>query len=290
MDLRKLEIFVQVAHLKNFSRAAEQLHMAQPPVSIAVRKLEEELGATLFIRDRRDLRLTVEGQRVLAQAEQILRQVDELAASVGELQGVLRGEIKLACPAMAGTYFLPKLLGQFLDLHPGLTASVTQAGTQKIEQMLLDDRIELGVVTNAEDNVALEVVPLVSEKMMLCVGEGNALRHKKQVTVSELSHQSMVLYESDYFIRQQFNQLCAEQRVEPDIRLQTNYLPLLMQLVKQNHGATIGLAMMAAQESGIFAVPLSPAVRVNLGIAVRRGRSISKAHQAFVEWLAAKAH
>ncbi|WP_439136165.1 LysR family transcriptional regulator [Pseudomaricurvus sp.] len=285
MDLRKLEIFVQVARLKSFSKAAQVLHMAQPPVSIAVRKLEEELGAKLLVRDKRTLTLTHEGETVLAQAEVILRQVDDLKETVGDYQGLLRGELNLACPAMAGTYLLPQLLGEFLDLYPGLTAAVTQAGTQKIEQLLLDDDIELGVVTSLENDKSLEVVPLVTETMMLCVGSNSPFRKRKSVDVAELAGESMVLYERDYFIRKSFDALCEDRDVVPDIRLQTNYLPLISKLVKQHHGVTVGLNMMAEQEPGIFAVPLQPVTYVNLGIARRKGRTISKANQAFVDWL-----
>lgn len=286
MDLRKLEIFVQVARLKNFSKAAQVLHMAQPPVSIAVRKLEDELGAQLLVRDKRTLSLTHEGETVLAQAEVILRQVDDLKETVGDYQGLLRGELNLACPAMAGTYLLPQLLGEFLDLHPGLTAAVTQAGTHKIEQLLLDDEIELGVVTLLEAHKSLDVVPLVAESMMLCVGSKSPLRERQSVDVTELSSVPMILYERDYFIRKSFDRICEDSGVVPEIRLQTNYLPLISKLVKQNHGVTVGLNMMAQQEPGIYAVPLQPETPVNLGIARRKGRTISKANQAFVDWLA----
>ncbi|MBU3069372.1 LysR family transcriptional regulator [Aestuariicella sp. G3-2] len=285
MDLRKLEIFVQVARLKNFSKAAQVLHMAQPPVSIAVRKLEEELGTELLIRDKRTLALTHEGETVLAQAEVILRQVEDLKETVGDYQGLLRGELNLACPAMAGTYLLPQLLGEFLDLHSGLTAAVTQAGTHKIEQLLLNDEIELGVVTSLEDHKNLDVVPLVTETMMLCVGSESPFRDRRSVAVSELAAVPMILYERDYFIRKSFDVMCEDRGVEPDIRLQTNYLPLISKLVKQNHGATVGLKMMAQQEPGIHAVPLEPAISVNLGIARRKGRTISRANQAFIDWL-----
>lgn len=285
MDLRKLEIFAEVARQRNFSRAAEKLHMAQPPVSIAVRKLEDELGAQLFVREKRDLQLTEEGREVLKRAEQIFVQMDELTHSVGRYQNLLKGQISLACPAMVGTYFLPQLLGSFLDQHAGLTASVTQAGTTKIEQMLLRDEIELGVVTLDEPNPELEIIALLAEPMVVCVGAKHPLRQYKQVTFDQLDGVSMILYERDYAIRQRFDQLCLTYGFTPEIRLQTNYLPLITKLVKQHHGATVGLSIMAQEEVGIFAVELKPQINIAMGIACRRGRAISRANQGFLEWL-----
>ena len=285
MDLRKLQIFVTVATEGNFSRAAEKLHMAQPPVSIAVRKLEEELGAQLLIRDTRQLELTAEGRDVLRQAQNILAQVDELAHSVGEYGQLLRGEISLACPSMVGTYYLPELLGEFLDLHQGLTASVTQTGTRTIERLLLASEIELGVITQDTPDPALEVIPLLTEQIYVCVGARHPLRKRKSLSLSELDQLPMVLYEPDYFIRQRLDLLCAQAHVAPDVRLQTNYLPLITKMVKQNHGATVALGMMAEQESGVFALSLQPPQPVSMGIAYVRGRQLSRANRGFVDWL-----
>ena len=285
MDLRKLQIFITVATEGNFSRAAEKLHMAQPPVSIAVRKLEEELGAQLLIRDKRQLELTPEGREVLQQAQSILAQVDELAHSIGQYSQLLRGEINLACPSMVGTYYLPELLGAFLDLHPGLTASVTQTGTRTIEQLLLAGEIELGVITQDSPDPALEVIPLLTEHIYVCVGARHPLRKQKSLELTDLHQLPMVLYEPDYFIRQRLDQLCAAQQVVPDVRLQTNYLPLITKMVKQNHGATVALGMMAEQETGVFALPLQPAQPISMGIAYMRGRQLSRANRGFVDWL-----
>lgn len=285
MDLRKLQIFVTVVIEGNFSRAAERLHMAQPPVSIAIKKLEDELGAPLLIRDRKQLALTVEGREVFEQAQRILQQVEDLSESVGEYSQLLRGEINLACPSMVGTYYLPEVLGKFLDPHPGLTASVTQAGTQKIQQLLLSGDIELGVVTMTDLDASLEVVPLLSESMCVCIGARHPLRKKSQLSVADLHQLPMVLYESDYYIRQRLDALCAAADVVPDIRLQTNYLPLIAKMVKQNHGATVALTMMAEQEAGLFSLPLLPLEPVEIGIAYRRGRRLARANRRFVDWL-----
>ena len=164
MDLRKLEIFVRVAQHGNFSHAANSLYMAQPAVSIAVRKLEEELDTTLFDRSGRQARLTSEGAALLERARFILQEVEELKRSTTAMKDLLQGELSIACPSMLATYFLPDLLSGFLTEHPGLQASVNQAGTTAVEQMLLDDEIEIGVTTSGDPAAVpeLDLVPLIS--------------------------------------------------------------------------------------------------------------------------------
>src|SRR5210317_1766106 len=129
MDFRKLEIFAAVADNCSFSRAAQQLHMAQPAVSIAVRKLEESLGLQLLDRSGRDVMLTIEGEEVLRRARRILQESSELLATSSSLRDLIQGELNIACPSMLATYYLPDLLSAFLNEHSGLSAAVTQAGT-----------------------------------------------------------------------------------------------------------------------------------------------------------------
>lgn len=285
MDLRKLQIFTTVARAGSFSAAAEQLHMAQPAVSIAVCKLEDSLGITLFDRSGRKIALTAEGAALVSRAQSILLQVKELEASAGDLKGLLRGELSIACPSMLATYFLPDLLSGFLAEHAGLTASVTQAGTSEIEDMLLRDAIELGVTT-AHGPTELERLPLVTEQMVVCVAESHPWSQRRSLKVSALHEAPMVVYESGYFIRAQLDQLCRAAATQPDLRIQSNFLPLLVRMVKQGLGVTVGLQTMAEQEPGIVGIPLSPKAEVPMALAKRRGRAISRANQAFLDWAA----
>ena len=286
MDLRKLEIFVRVAECKSFSKAAASLHMAQPAVSIAVRKLEESLGASLLDRRGRQVEVTAEGRNLWQRAVPILRDVEALKQSTGAMSDLLLGELSITCPSMLATYYLPDLLGEFLAQYPGLTAAVTQAGTTRAEQLLLADDIELGVTsTGPSPRQDIEHHPLLNEEMVLCVGVGHPWAARDSVDLAELNGAPMVVYESGYYIRERLDTLCAAAGVEPDFRLQSNFLPLLVSMVRQGLGATVGLRMMAEQESGIKGLVLNPGVEVRMALAKRRGRTLSRANQAFLDWL-----
>ncbi|MGR6872389.1 LysR family transcriptional regulator [Pseudomonas sp. HK3] len=288
MDLRKLEIFVSVAQHLSFSQAALALHMAQPAVSIAIRKLEDEFNTVLFERNNRTIQLTSEGQLALDKAKAILQQVNELSTSMSKLDGILRGELSIACPSMLGTYFFPDVLGAFLGEHTGLTASINQAGTQKIPNMILQDEVELGVINQTSYHPDLEVIPLVTQKIVLCVNEQHPLNQQKRVHIKQLHDVPMVLYQNDYFIRQQFDSQCLAHNIQPDIRMQSNFLPLLTSMVKNNFAATVGLEMMPQQEPGMVGLELSPKIELNMMLAWRKGRLISRANKVFIEWLKAR--
>jgi LysR family transcriptional regulator, cyn operon transcriptional activator len=286
VDLRKLEIFARVAELKNFSQAAASLHMAQPAVSIAVRKLEESLDTKLLDRSGRRVELTAEGRNLLEHTYRILQQVEELKESTTAMKQLLVGELSIACPSMLATYFLPDLLSEFLADHPGLTASVTQAGTTAVEQMLIDDEIEVGVISveKTPRQKELELLPLIDEKMVLCLAPDHPWASRKHVRVEELDQTPMVIYGTGYFIRNRFDLLCAKRGVTPEYRLQSNFLPLLVSMAEQGLGCTLGIEIMAEQEPGIVGIPLSPKATVPMALAKRKGRTISRANQAFLDW------
>jgi DNA-binding transcriptional LysR family regulator len=134
----------------------------------------------------------------------------------------------------------------------------------------------------------LELLPLVSEQMVVCVATDHPWARRRHLSVRDLHQSPMVVYESGYFIRARLDQLCAEQDVTPDFRMQSNFLPLPIRMVKQGLGATVGLKIMAEQEAGIVGIPFSPRSEVRMSLAKRRGRAISRANQAFLDWAAFK--
>lgn len=287
MDLRKLHIFTTVARLGSFSQAAETLHMAQPAVSIAVRKLEEELAVALLDRSGRRVRPTAEGLELQQRAQRILEEVEALQHSLGERRQLLRGELTISCPSMVATYFLPNLVGDFLAHHPGLSASISQRGTTDIQQQLLRGELELGVISedSLEDTAPLERVALLEQPILLCMHAGHPWAKRNKIAVEELHDSPMVVYESGYFIRDRLDALCQAKGVRPELRMQSNFLPLLVSMVRQGIGTTIGLEVMVAAEPGLVGVPLEGDARLSMALARRADSRLSRVNQAFFDWL-----
>jgi DNA-binding transcriptional LysR family regulator len=151
--------------------------------------------------------------------------------------------------------------------------------------MLLRDEIELGVTAAATDAQELELLPLINEQMMVCVAQDHPWATRRYLSVKDLEQAPMVVYENGYYIRAELDALFEQAQVKPDLRIQSNFLPLLVRMVKQGLGVTVGLRTMADQEPGLCGIPLSPKVPVNMALAKRRGRRISRANQAFMDWM-----
>ncbi|MBW3164184.1 LysR family transcriptional regulator [Ferrimonas balearica] len=284
MDIRKLEIFAAVAHLGSITAASRQLHMAQPAVSIAIQKLEHQLGCTLLYRDRKGVRLTGEGQLALAQAERVLAEMGQFNNLMSQAKALMTGTLTLTCPAMLANYVLPELLTPFLAAHPGLTASVQQAGTGAIAEGLNSGEIELGVISGPP-TPEWDSLTLLHTDMVLLAPEQHPLARQSAVSVNALHGQPMVVYQREYHLRQRLERLCRSHQVSPDIKLETNFLPLIARMVREGVGLGVGLASMATQEPGIKGVSLLEETPFSLSLAWLSRRPLSRANQAFVQYL-----
>ena len=146
MDIRSLRYFLMVADQGGFTAAAEQLHIAQPAVSMAIRKLEQTLDLPLFNRHERRVTLTDEGEVLARHARLILQAVADAEREVRELHALERGEVRIGIPSMLGSYYFPPILMAFRHRYPGVRLEVIEAGTRKIQTMIHRGDIDMGVI------------------------------------------------------------------------------------------------------------------------------------------------
>ncbi len=118
MELRQLEYFYNVAKLKNVTRAAEKLNVAQPSVTASIKKLENELNTQLFIREHKQMKMTEEGKLFFVKAEDILSRIDDTLAEIKDMTRDRKGTLRIGIPPMIGTYLFPKVFVNFLTSIP----------------------------------------------------------------------------------------------------------------------------------------------------------------------------
>lgn len=173
IELRHLRYFVAVAEELHFGRAAERLHMAQPPLSQAVRQLEAAVGCELLTRTSRSVRTTPAGDAFLDRARRTLRNVDR---DVVEARSIGRGEtgvLHLGYVGSAMLTVLPGVLRRHLDEHPGVDLRLHESFTARVVEGLLDGSIDAGVVRDPEPVAGLETAPLLTESYVAVVPAGH---------------------------------------------------------------------------------------------------------------------
>ena len=188
LDLRKLRYFLAVADELHFGRAAEALHIAQPVLSRQIRVLEQDLGASLFTRDRHGVVLTDAGRQLLADAGQLLASAEAVRHRVTE---AARGGRRVAVGFRTGIPVIPAARA-FEARHPDVVVDVQRIEWDDQAPMLLDGRIDVGYVRLPIDEAGLRVTPLYTEPLMVVLPAGHRLAGKEEVTEADLAGEPLV--------------------------------------------------------------------------------------------------
>ena len=285
MDSRQLKHFVAVAEHRNFTAAANQLHIAQPALSISIKKFEQQLGMTLFRRDDRRIDLTNEGKMLYEHAKRILQQMDDAQLAVDELKGLEKGEVKLGAPSMMGSYFFPQVLMAFKNHYPNLKLTLIDAGTRSIRQMLIDGELDLGVIVSDDVTEELETDDLLDAEMVAVVGSQHPLAETQEMSFDTFFDQELVMFKPGYFHREFIESKANTHGYNMNIAFETNLLPLILSIVKHEFAMTSLLTLVTDNEPGVRAISFEQPVTFKLVLAWRRDGYLSKADQAFIEFV-----
>jgi DNA-binding transcriptional LysR family regulator len=193
MELRHLRYFVAVAEELHFRRAAERLHMSQPPLSQQIRQLEEEVGAQLLLRNQHRVELTASGAAFLERAREIL---DAVEAAALEARRVQRGEVgRLAVGFVGSSMYsiVPELLNAFRERHGDVALRLGELGTTEQLRQLETGRLDVGFLRPRQPRPGLTIEPVYSEPVMLALPDRHPLAAATRIHVADLAGEQLVL-------------------------------------------------------------------------------------------------
>ncbi len=194
IDLQKIETFLCAAEKLNISEAAKQLHLSQPTVSHQIKLLEQELGATFFIRSSTGLQLTEAGQLLLPWARRLLNDSANLQAMMSSLQEVA-GELRIACSTTAGKYILPQLAARFRLRYPGIQVHIPACAPEKVTLDLLDGDAHLGVLSREVGDANLEIQEFFHDTIKLIVPASHRWAFRTSIEPAELLEEPVIIRE-----------------------------------------------------------------------------------------------
>lgn len=271
-DLRRLQYFVAVARERNFTRAAERLHVAQPALSRQVRLLEQELGVELLHRTTHEFELTEAGEFLLERGPALLSAADELWRSVGTYGTGERGEVVVAYGASASYETAPRLLHALAESYPGISIATSVKAVAEIVAGLGDGSIDLGLVRCAPKEVGLEARTIRRERQGLVVRRDHRLASCTEVNRLEMADETLLLHprEANPGHYDSVLGLCREQDVEPRVLLRTlsfdlTYGPIL----RREAVAVVGESSRIDLPDELCWLPLCPPVSFEVSLLVR---------------------
>ena len=285
MNSKQLKHFVAVAEFGHFTRAAKALHIAQPALSISIKKFEQQLGMVLFRRDERKVALTDEGRVLFEHAKRVLQQIDDAKLAMDELKGLEKGEVRLGAPSMMGSYFFPEVLMAFKSRYPNLKLILVDAGTSVIRQMLLDGELDIGVIN--QDNVPddLETDLLLHSEMVAVVSRDHPFAKRQSLSFDEFFDQELVMFKEGYFHRDYIEAKARLHSKELQCEFETNLLPLILSIVRREFAITALLKLVTQHEPDVVGIPFEEPVKLDLALAWRKDGYLSVADRTFIDFV-----
>ncbi|MCL4801068.1 MAG: LysR family transcriptional regulator [Burkholderiales bacterium] len=237
MDLKQIEYFVHVAELGSFTKAAALLSVAQPALSRQVRSLEVELKQTLLYRNGRGVSPTEAGKRLLAHGRGILQQVDRARAELEDVKGAPVGHVVVGVPPSVGKMLTVPLVAAFQARLPRATLGIVEGLTTYVTEWLLMGRVDVAMLYNPVPSPAIEILPLLEEQLFLIGPEARGAA--RPVPVRALAASPLIIPSRPHAIRMQVETLLANLGLKPNVALEIDGVPAILDLVHQGYGHAV---------------------------------------------------
>jgi DNA-binding transcriptional LysR family regulator len=238
VDLSELNVLLTVARERSFSRAAQKLFRTQPAVSIAIRKLEDEIGEPLFARGARSGQLTDAGRLLVGYAERILNLRDEIRRAVDDLRAGGRGELSLGVNESSIHALLP-VLARYRQMFPQVHLAVRRTFSRDIPGELLNYRLDLGVASFVPQEPQLAAIKIFRDELAFVVAPKHRLAKRGRANLAELGQESFVAHIVESPFRQRVIQLFAKHHVPLRMNIDLPTIESIKRFVQMDIGVAI---------------------------------------------------
>jgi DNA-binding transcriptional LysR family regulator len=285
MELYGLKVFATVAAERSFSRAAEKLYRGQPAVSLAVQRLEEEVGERLFDRGGREVLLTDAGRLLLEYARRFQNLSDELENRLAELRDNAAGQLVIGANESATIYLLPHIQS-YRKAHPRVKVRIQRSMSSRIPAQLLDGDLELGVISYKPRDDRLTSTVIYTDHLAFIVSPRHRLAGRKTVSITELGTENFIAHHVVSPYRDVVLRAFERHRVALHMDVEMPTVESIRQLVQRNEGVAFLPRMCVEQEielRGLCEVHVKE-LKVDrpIRLVYPARRALSHAAQAFV--------
>ena len=289
MEITQLEFFLKVVEEGSFSKAAERVYRTQPAVSLAIRRLEEEVGAPLLDRSQKTPALTDVGRVVHDYARRIIALRDQAREAVAEVRALKRGRVRIGANESTSLYLLPDLILRFRERHPNVLVELFRHPSQQLPRGVIDRTLDFALMAFEPKDSGLESFPVHKDELVLVMSPNHRLAARESVSIEELGEEPFLAHNVRAASRQRVVEAFAEHHTTLNITLELSTIETIKRFVQREVGLAIVPRMCVAEEierGTLATVPVRGLTyeRV-LWATYLRGSTLSNAASAFLELL-----
>jgi len=290
MEVHQLRYVCAIADTGNFSRAAERCQVAQPSLSQQVLKLEEELGAKLFDRLGRSIRLTEAGRAFIPRARVILEQMEAARSTAADKNADLRGNVAVGVIPTVAPYLMPSYTAHFAKRYPDAKIRIVEDTTSVLVEGLRDLSIDVAILALPLRHKDLALFPIRTEPLFAVLRKDHPRASAKSLALKDLRGESFVMLRDGHCFRDLSIDTCTRARVTPHIAFESGQFSSLLGMVAAGIGVSLIPEMAIDRNAGCRYVRLSDTQATRTIVAaVLHGRSFNRVQQAFLSGFQGKA-
>lgn len=254
LTLRQLQVFESVARHLSLSRAAEELHLSQPGVSMQLKKLSEIVSQPLLEQSGKRLKLTDQGQELLTMTREILGSMKRYELSLVARQGLTSGTLRIVAITTA-SYFMPRLLGDFSRRHPGVKASLRVTNREQVLSSLVTGLEDLYILGQPPEGLAVTAIPFLENPLVVLAAPDHPLANKKTIPLTQLAEEDWLLREPGSGTRKAVERLFADHGLQLTPRMELGSNEAIKQAVLAGLGiSVVSRHTLALHAPGQFAI------------------------------------
>ena len=287
MDVRDLQVFLSVAKHLNYTRAAEEVNLSQPSVSVRMRQLERDLGSKLFEQLGKKVALTEAGQLLIPYATRVIAILEDVRHAVDELKGLERGSLRIGASTTPGMYLVPQTIAHFKQRYPRVEAHLAVRDTRQIEEGVIQNEFDFGFVGGHLAGDEVDVIPWLTDQIVLVTAPKHRLAQKKSVKPHDLQKERFIIREPGSATRAAILTHLQKRDVEMNTIMEMEN----PESVKKAVQSGLGIAFISkfAVETELKARTLVNVhvrgldIQRELKIVFRKDKHLGRAAQAFIE-------
>lgn len=293
MNLEQLRSFVEVARLGNFTRAAAQLHLAQPSLSRQIATLEQDLGTELFHRSRAGSTLTVAGESLLPLARRMLADAETVRRELDEIAGLQRGRVRIGATPTLCISLVAEVLSTFCAAHPTIELHLSEQGSRRLLDQLAGGELDLAVITSSVATVdeRFTITPLLVEELVVISSRSApALTTRETMELADVARLPQIVFSPTYDLRSTTDAAFHTAGLTPDVVIEGAEMDAVLRFVERGIGVAIVPAVVLIDRPGLRSVRLSnPRLTRTVSIALPAESAPSAAVKVMQRTIAATA-
>lgn len=294
ITLRQLAAFLQVAEIGSFTRASEQLGIAQPALSLLIRDLETELTLRLFDRTTRTVALTDAGKEFRIAAAKIVEELDGAVRNARDFSERRKGRVIVAAPPLLSSVMVPQAIKEFEKEYPGIRIVLADVTTERIVEMVSQGEADIGVGTFGAGDAQIDASFVLKDSLLAFCKKDSELSKLRTISWSDLPEQPLILLSRDSGIRRMADSMLQQSDLSLIPKFEVAHITTALSLVVAGLGVavlpTYACAALSPRDDVVARLLVQPEISREISIIRARGRSLSPAADAFLSFLIRQAH